>query len=330
MLTLDVLVIGAGLSGLTAASALQKKGVKVACVDKARGSGGRMSSKRVETGKTGDMLSFDLGCPYFDAKTSIFQNQLNEWERDGVVAAWGETETGQTLYVATPRSSSLTRYLSESLEMHFATRVTRLERIDGSWQAWVGEGEQQVPFARCNSVVFAIPPQQAADLLAPSHPFKAHLSQHILLPQWVLMVNVKGHLNLTGERYYFADSIISRLVLDNSKPQRNESSDHQCWVILADTQWSSETMDSDKAWVEKKLIAELAHLVGTPVIMEDRYLHRWLYSVAGPNSLTGRDYLKDDAGLWFCGDYLADTTYLGGVEAAFTSGCALAENFHLE
>jgi renalase len=43
MLVLDVLVIGAGMSGLIAARELQKFDLKVACVEKARGSGGRLS-----------------------------------------------------------------------------------------------------------------------------------------------------------------------------------------------------------------------------------------------------------------------------------------------
>ena len=329
MLELDVLVIGAGMSGLIAATELQKTGLNVAVVEKARGSGGRLSSKRIESSKTKAMISFDLGCASFDAKTELFRSHLETWSSEGIAKVWRFSEATGSQYVATPRSSSITRYLAGQLDVHFATRVTEIRKDNGLWSVFIEESGLQVKFAQTKHIIFATPPQQAADLLPEGHPFISALSQPILLPQWVLMLNVKGRLELSDEYYEFSDSIISSLILEPSKPERVQSNDHQTWVLQADTKWTSDNLDTDKTKLEHELVAELASKTGTPIIVEDAYLHRWLYSVAKSNELTGSVFLDDTNGIWGCGDYLADTTKLSGVEAAFISGYQLAKNFQL-
>ncbi|NBV51116.1 FAD-dependent oxidoreductase [bacterium] len=46
----DILVIGAGISGLASARALQDQGFSVAILEKSRGLGGRMATRRDENG----------------------------------------------------------------------------------------------------------------------------------------------------------------------------------------------------------------------------------------------------------------------------------------
>lgn len=327
MLMLDILVIGAGMSGLVAATELQKSGYKVACTEKARGSGGRLSSKRVESKKTNKMISFDLGCSSFDTKTELFKSYVDNWVSEGVAKVWRTSESLAKQYVATPRSSSITRFLSDELDVHFSTRVTEIRKENDMWLVYTGDIGQRILFAQTKHIIFATPPQQAADLLPNEHRFIPALSQSIMLPQWVLMLNIKGHLDLSDDFYEFNDSIISRLILEESKPERTESGDHQVWVVQADAQWTANNLETNREELEHALIAELAAKTGSPVIVDDSYLHRWLYSVAQHNELSGKQYLQDGHGLWLCGDYLSDIDTLSGVEAAFTSGYQLAKNF---
>ena len=55
----DVLVIGAGMSGIACARALQAEGVPVRLIDKGRGIGGRMATRR--TAVAGKTITFDHG-----------------------------------------------------------------------------------------------------------------------------------------------------------------------------------------------------------------------------------------------------------------------------
>ncbi|MGA8880775.1 MAG: FAD-dependent oxidoreductase, partial [Azonexus sp.] len=55
-------LIGAGIAGLSCATALQQAGLKVSLFDKGRGPGGRMSTRR------GDDWQCDHGAQYFTAR----------------------------------------------------------------------------------------------------------------------------------------------------------------------------------------------------------------------------------------------------------------------
>ncbi len=60
----DVLIIGAGLAGLSAANDLHQAGLKVLVVDKGRGLGGRLAGRRI-----GDP-TFDHGAQFMTARDS--------------------------------------------------------------------------------------------------------------------------------------------------------------------------------------------------------------------------------------------------------------------
>lgn len=71
----DVLVIGAGMAGLTAAMALRRAGRSVHVLDKGRGVGGRMASRRI-----GD-ATFDHGAQFITARDPRFVAAIGEWEQ---------------------------------------------------------------------------------------------------------------------------------------------------------------------------------------------------------------------------------------------------------
>mgnify|MGYP003336186047 FL=1 len=64
--TADVLIIGAGMAGLTAAVELKRAGRRVLVLDKARGVGGRLASRRI------DGATFDHGAQFITARDPRF------------------------------------------------------------------------------------------------------------------------------------------------------------------------------------------------------------------------------------------------------------------
>lgn len=80
--TTDILIIGAGLAGLLAATDLQASGFHPLIVDKGRGVGGRLASRRI--GST----TFDHGAQFITARTPRLAALLSEWQRLGLVTEW--------------------------------------------------------------------------------------------------------------------------------------------------------------------------------------------------------------------------------------------------
>lgn len=78
----DVLVIGAGMAGLIAAAKLQRAGRRVLVLDKSRGVGGRLASRRI------DGATFDHGAQFITARDPRFAAVLEQGRQDGAVEEW--------------------------------------------------------------------------------------------------------------------------------------------------------------------------------------------------------------------------------------------------
>ena len=82
----EILIIGAGMAGLSCAEHLTRAGRTVALIDKGRGPGGRMAARRVDI--EGETVRFDHGAQYFTARDAAFHAAVAEWETAGAAARW--------------------------------------------------------------------------------------------------------------------------------------------------------------------------------------------------------------------------------------------------
>ena len=81
--------------------ALQAGGMAVTLLDKGRGPGGRMSTRRVTTA-LGE-ASFDHGAQYFTVRDPDFARCVEQWRAKGVAARW--PAAGDDAWVGTPAST---------------------------------------------------------------------------------------------------------------------------------------------------------------------------------------------------------------------------------
>ncbi|MBE9135974.1 FAD-dependent oxidoreductase [Nodosilinea sp. LEGE 07088] len=163
----DVVVIGAGLSGLTAARQLHQRGYRVRVVDKSRGLGGRLAARR--RGST----VIDHGCryltPFIDESFSpiaqlLAAGVLQLWQPDAfTLGAEGALTAAhpKTLYRATEGMSSVAKALAGDLTIQRSWRATALTpwargwRITGERTTSDNQAEPQALEAK--AIVLAIP-----------------------------------------------------------------------------------------------------------------------------------------------------------------------------
>ena len=116
----QVAVIGAGLAGLSCASALVHAGMQVQVFEKSRGLAGRMSTRK------GDGWQCDHGARYFTARDPAFQSQLAIWLRQGVAAQWHtpigvyENQTWQSSKPSDPEYQFFRGWMHPSQPHHHA------------------------------------------------------------------------------------------------------------------------------------------------------------------------------------------------------------------
>ncbi|NND71578.1 MAG: NAD(P)-binding protein [Rhodothermales bacterium] len=314
----SVAIIGAGMSGLSAANSLRAAGAHVRLFEKSRGPGGRMATRRT------DGSTFDHGAQYFTARHPRFVSRVAGWIDDGIVSEWNGSigvfesgslrdSTGATKrFVGQPRMSALTRYLSDGLDISFNTRISSINRASsGTWRLHDDTGQKHGDF---QFVLSSLPPDQASRLVGDNSDLAGRISNVRMKPCWALMVAFDKRVEVNYDGIFVGDdSSISWLARNSSKPGRG---DVDSWVIHASAEWSDHHLEDEKSLIQDVLLTGFKKIVGqaalTPMYSA---VHRWRYALA-ENPLN-HGVLWDGTGTI---GLIGDWTNGSRVEGAFLSG----------
>jgi len=128
-----VLVIGAGMAGLIAAAELQRAGCRVLVLDKGRGVGGRLASRRI-AGAT-----FDHGAQFITTRDPRFAAVLEQGRQKGSLEEWcrgfSGAADGHARWRGKPGMSAVAKHLALGLDLSLAMQVRALRRVDDRWHA---------------------------------------------------------------------------------------------------------------------------------------------------------------------------------------------------
>lgn len=123
----DVAIIGAGITGLTAARDLLDRGYSVLVLDKSRGVGGRMATR-----KYGDAW-FDHGAQFLTAHGAEFQSVTNVSSKVGDLKPWFGQETGHIRYRGKPGMTAMAKRMSEDIRVNLTALVEKVVFENGVW-----------------------------------------------------------------------------------------------------------------------------------------------------------------------------------------------------
>ena len=318
---LEVAVIGAGLSGLTCARTLADHGHRVRVVEKGRGPGGRMSTRRAEH------RAFDHGAQYFTVRDRRFERWVEAWRQDGLVAPWdgkivvlddeGRRPSGSRTerFVGVPGMSAVCRHLATDLDVTLETRVERIERRSGRWRL---ASDQEVELGRFDAVVVSAPAAQTAELLADPAPGLASLAARAeMAPCWAAMVSLAAPLEAGFDAAFVHGSPLGWVARNGSKPGRSAE---EAWVLHASPDWSQRHLELDEKSAAARLLGAFGTAIGRTV-SEPVSLgaHRWRFAL--PTTPLAEPCLFDtQTRIGACGDWCGGPR----VEGAFLSGRAMA------
>ncbi len=315
-----ITIIGTGIAGLSAATALQAAGRAVQLFDKSRGSGGRMASKRGEWG------TLDLGTPCFAASEPDFIAALDRCQARGEAATWqphlynypdgprAAPDRPAGCWVGAPRMSALTRGLLGDMPVTFGCRISALGRRAGSWYLTEAGGAEYGPFAQ---VILAVPAPQAVPLLAAAPELASLAASVTMASAWVVAAAFDSPVETSVDVYTSPQGPLARAVRNSSKPGRDRAPD--TWVLHADAGWSARHLEQPPETVIAHLLVAFAELLECSLPAPFAcHAHRWRY--AQPEQPFNWGVLSAACGLHACGDWYLD----GTVQAAWLSGRAAA------
>lgn len=304
----DVLVIGAGMAGVSCAQALSGAGQSVLLLDKGRGIGGRIATRRV-TLPVGE-VSFDHGAQYVSARDDEFAKRL---EQAGAVL-WQDGAPRRHL-VGTPGMSALVRALAQGLEIRQSCEVSALQRTSQGWTATTPMGN-----IHARRVVVTIPAPQIERLLGADHPLSVAVAGIQMQPCLTLMAAFSPDSPRPVLHRYDPTHPLAWIAQNSAKPARGDGA--VTWVAQAGPDWSATFLEGAPDLIAGQMLPLLCDVIGTD---RDAALHvsvhRWRYARAAQP--LGQPFLRSaDRSLYLGGDWCLGAR----VEDAWTSGRAIARD----
>jgi hypothetical protein len=310
--TTDILIIGAGLAGLLAATDLQASGFHPLVVDKGRGVGGRLASRRIGS------ATFDHGAQFLTARTPRFAASLNEWKELGLVTEWYRSTNAEHIYWrGVPFMTAIPKHLAKSLNVRLEMKMTALKQENSGWLATFENGET----VAAGAVLLTAPvPQSLALLAAGGVALEASKREQLEAleyePCLAVMAVLNGQSNVPQPGFIRFDSGPVGWIADN---QAKGISAVSAVTIHATPAFSLEHQEDDRQKMGQHLLEAAAPWLGSEIA--EFQVHAWRY--ARPGHEQNHPYLRlnQSPALLIAGDAFGGPR----LEGAALSGWAAAE-----
>lgn len=309
------IIIGAGLSGLTAAHELLKNNWEVTILDKGRGVGGRMATRRAGEAR------FDHGTQYFSTKTPDFQAFAQNIIQKNIAKEWRLQEGDKTFsharVIGVDGMSTIPKFLAEGLNIKTNEKVISISETENGCKITT-EAEN---IYEADAIICTVPAPQAIELLQKSKMAFAEINilQNIhYQPCIAVMASLKAQTNIPSPGGITLENSNISWVADNF--QKGISPVFSA-TIHANPVFSLAHFDDDLTQIGNQLLSEITDLI--PVDSVESYqVHRWRYSLASERY--AENFLISSSTkfpLIFAGDGFG----IGNIEGAYISGKSAAQ-----
>ncbi|MBT8196939.1 MAG: FAD-dependent oxidoreductase [Acidimicrobiia bacterium] len=310
-----VVVIGAGMSGLTAARHLAEAGLRAVVLDKGRAVGGRMATRRI------DKATFDHGAQHISVRTEPFARVMEHLVARGTARVWLRTsslthpERGiEERYAGEGGMRRIPEDLARGLDVTMAATVEALDITERRVRA-IADGRV---IAEGDAVVLTPPVPQVVALLAASgvdDPVLGDLEKVEYDATLAVMATLDGPSGVPDGHLAPSRGDVA-WIADNHHKQVSAV---PALTIHSSPEFAAAHLDGDaRDWVPLLLDAARPHHEGTVI---EAVPHRWRYSQ--PRQVRDDGAVVIDAAVPVV---LAGEVFAGArVEGAFRSGVAAAE-----
>jgi predicted NAD/FAD-dependent oxidoreductase len=317
----DILIIGAGLAGLSAANDLQQAGHQVLVVDKGRGLGGRLAGRRI-----GD-ATFDHGAQFMTAREPRFKAAVADWIAAGVAEQWYSSYPGQPnghpRYRGVPTMTAVAKHLAIGLDIMRATRVKTVSRQQTGWLAELDNGNR----VSADKLLITAPVPQTLELLeginipADKHARLKHIEYESCIAVMAILdgptaIEAPGAIALEeGPIAWISDNV-----------QKGVST-IPAVTIHGSGEFSAEHIDHDRTQIGQQLIDAAAQYLGSAQVTEYQ-VHGWRYSkpsIVDPDPCLLLSHGTDLPPLAVAGDAFAGPRFEGAVQSGWAAARVLMD-----
>lgn len=322
--TTDVVVIGAGIAGLSAARELQRSGRDVVVLEKSRGFGGRAASRTIEG------VRVDHGAQFVTVRDERFRHQVDAWLADGTVSLWTRGVARWTAadgwhdaspgshprYACTDGMNTLGKSLASGLQVERQAQVRAVRRDEAAWSV-----ELDATAWRATCVIVTAPVPQALALLgaeACDDATRHDLSQLTYAPCHAVIAHFATQAPPAWSGVQLPEHAELAWIANDTSRRGPNGAQGSTLVLHASANASRARFDEDPATVTRVLLDAASALLPWRATPTWTVHHRWRYALAERTWPEPAVVLAP--GLVLCGDAFGD----GRVEGAYLSGLAAA------
>jgi len=311
----DVIVVGAGISGIACARRLREAGVPVRVVERSHRVGGRMAVRTEHLG--GRPHAVDIGASYFTVQDPRFEAVVAEWQRLGLARPWTDTfllatpdgrigtTTSPTRWSSSKGLRGLVEQLAEGLDVALRHEVREVRVGD--------DGRPAVDGEPVGGVVLAMPDPQAAALLPDAVARDLGVASGSWNPALCVWAAWPQAWWPPFDGVFVDDSAVLAWVADDGRRR----GDGAPVLVAHTTAGFAESRLDDVAAGAEAVLRELPAVLGAGAMPEPDWVrvHRW--SLASPRSTRREPFGLGGAMVGVCGDAWGPRSR---VEQAWLSG----------
>ncbi|WP_341527548.1 NAD(P)/FAD-dependent oxidoreductase [Nostoc sp. UHCC 0302] len=330
---IDIVVIGAGMAGLACAQQLRQAGYLVQVVEKSRGLGGRVATRRLY-----DTWA-DHGACYLKPKGELLKRFVEILCDRQILKVWTDTvyelnpnlefntQNSVLRYIAPTGMSAIAKFLAQDLDILLNQRVIAITLTpENNWRLTLESNNEELI---AKALVVAIPAPQALMLLAPlgESLLDATFLENLRAVEFYPSISAIAGYPATSQplppwkALTFVDDVdLAWIGLDSSK-RPNPQQPH--FVVQSSANFAQRHLESeDLQPAGQYLLQRAAESLALPWLNTPKWMqvHRWRY--AFPSRPWHEAFLSTETPLplvccgdW-CGGNLVEDAMLSGLAAA--------------
>lgn len=329
----DVIVIGAGMAGLTCAQQLKQAGLDVTIVEKSAGVGGRMATRRLQ----GTWV--DHGAQLLSVKSDSFGRFVRKLQEKSLVQEWTRNvyqlsasglrppnaDERHPRYCCPMGMTVIAKYLANEIPIINNARIVGVSHNDIKWQLVTDLQE----VLETSVIVSTIPAPQFLpifeEVLAPAPSFLQAVQSVKFFPCVTIMAGYNASNSVPVEWQAIRcidDPILDWISYDSSK--HPDKAVQPVFVLQSTAEFAKQSMEEpDLEIAGKPLLNQVGRLLEKWLASPEWWqVHRWRYALAEESLGVSCLSTSIPLSLVCAGDWCAGKN----IEAAYHSGLAAAES----